>query len=120
MREAVADLGDSSAEVYTSVTGHLPMPVAALRFVLRNLLANALAAGAGTIHVSALAQGDRHLLVVADDGVGLGSSQGYASGAGLGLALCRRLLARFGGTLTLKPRAVLGTRATIAFTGAPG
>jgi signal transduction histidine kinase len=120
VREAVADLGDSSAEVFTSVTGHMPMPAASLRLVVRNLLANAVAAGARTIHISAVARGDRHVLVVADDGVGLGSTDGYASGARMGIALCRRLLARFGGTLTLKRRGVVGTRATIVLTGAPG
>ncbi len=119
VREAVADLGDPGVEVITSVTGRLPVPAASLRFVLRNLLANAVAAGARTIHVSALAREDRHVLAVADDGVGLGSIDGYASGAQLGLALCRRLLARFGGTLVLKRRGVVGTCAVIAFTGAP-
>ena len=119
VREAVADLGDTRAQVITSVTGQVPMPAAALRFVLRNLLANAVAAGARTIHVSALAQADRHVLAVADDGVGLGSSDGYAPGAQLGLALCRRLLARFGGTLILRRRGVAGTRAVIVLTGTP-
>jgi signal transduction histidine kinase len=117
VREAVADLGDTGAEVITSVAGHMPMPAASLRFVLRNLLANAVAAGASTIHVSALARGDRHVLAVADDGVGLGSPDGYASGAHLGVALCRRLLARFGGTLVLKRRGAVGTCAVIAFAG---
>ena len=55
VRQAVADLGDTPAEVITSVTGDFPMPPAALRLVLRNLLANAVAAGAHSIHVSALA-----------------------------------------------------------------
>jgi signal transduction histidine kinase len=120
VREAVADLGDVSAEVITNVAGHLPMPSAALRIVLRNLLTNAVAAGARNIYVSALARGDRHMLAVADDGHGLGSTDGYASGAQLGLALSRRLLARFGGTLVLKRRGVVGTCAVIAFTGTSG
>ena len=115
---AVADLGDIDTEVITTVTGDFPIAPAALRLVLRNLLANAVAAGAHRIHVSALAQGDRRALVVDDDGVGLGSSDGYASGAQLGLLLCRRLVARFGGVLELKPRAVRGTRAQIVLTGA--
>jgi signal transduction histidine kinase len=119
VRQAVADLGDTSVEVITSVSGHMPMPPDALRLVLRNLLANAVAADACTIHISALAQGERHVLAVADDGVGLDSTDGYASGAQLGAALCRRLLARFGGTLVLKRRGVVGTCAIIAFSGAP-
>lgn len=116
--EAVADLGDTNVEVITSVTGHLPLSPAALRYVLRNLLTNAVAAGARTIQVSAVTSEDRQVLAVADDGVGLASSHGYASGTQLGIALCRRLLARFGGTLILEPRGV-GTRAAIVFTGNP-
>jgi signal transduction histidine kinase len=118
VQQAVADLGDIDAEVITSVTGDFPMAPAALRLVLRNLLANAIAAGARHIHVSAVAQGDRRALVVDDDGVGLESSDGYTSGTQLGLLLCRRLVARFGGVLELKPRAVGGTRAQIVLTGA--
>ena len=120
VEQAVADLGDIRAEIVTSVAGEFPIPSAALRIVLRNLLANAVAAGAGRIHVSALARGDRQVLVVDDDGAGLGSGAGYATGAQLGLALCRRLVARFGGTLELKPRALGGTRALIVLTGAGG
>jgi signal transduction histidine kinase len=118
VQQAVADLGDIRADVITQVTGDLPIPPAALRIVLRNLLANAVAAGAHRIHISALAHGDRQALVVDDDGVGLGSTDHYATGAQLGLALCRRLVTRFGGVLELKPRAVHGTRAVIILTGA--
>src|SRR3954452_4041402 len=117
VREAAADLGDIRAEIITSVTGHMPIPAAALRFVLRNLLANAVAAGARTIHVSALVRGDRHVLAVTDNGVGLGSTGEYGSGSQLGVALCRRLLARFGGSLVLKRRSSIGTRAVIVLKG---
>ena len=118
VHQAVADLGEVGAEVVTTVTGDVPIPPAALRIVLRNLLANAVAAGAHRVHVSALGGGDRRALVVDDDGVGLGSTDGYATGAGLGVALCRRLLSRFGGLLELKPRADGGTRAVILVAGA--
>jgi signal transduction histidine kinase len=118
VQQAVADLGEVRAEVVTTVTGDVPIPPAALRIVLRNLLANAVAAGAHRVHVSALGGGDRRALVVDDDGVGLGSTDGYATGAGLGVALCRRLLSRFGGLLELKPRADGGTRAVILVAGA--
>jgi len=120
VRQAVADLGDVRADVVTNVTGDFPMPPAALRLVLRNLMANAVAAGARQIHVSALALADRHALVVDDDGVGVGSSERYAAGTQLGLALCRRLLGRLGGLLELKPREVGGTRAVIVVSGAGG
>jgi signal transduction histidine kinase len=113
VQRAVADLGDCRTDIVSSVTGHFPIPPDALRLVLRNLLANAIAAGAEQIHVSALARGDQRILVVDDDGVGLASTDGYATGAQLGLRMCRRLVERCGCTLELRPRAVRGTRAMI-------
>ena len=115
---AIADLGDSRTEIVASVTGEFPIPPDALRLVLRNLLANAIAAGAERIHVSALARGDQRILVVDDDGVGLASTNRYATGAQLGLRLCRRLVERCGCTFELRPRAVRGTRAVIVAAGA--
>jgi signal transduction histidine kinase len=115
---AIADLGDSRTEIVANVTGEFPIPPDALRLVLRNLLANATAAGAERIHVSALARGDQRILVVDDDGVGLAATDGYATGAQLGLRLCRRLLERCGCVLELRPRAVRGTRAVIVVSGA--
>ncbi len=117
VREAVTDLGDIRAEVVTTVTGEFPISPAALRIVVRNLLANAVAAGAGRVFVSAVARGDRRVLVVDDDGVGLGPTDRYATGGHLGLTLCRRLAARFGGVLELKPRAGGGARAVLVLTG---
>jgi signal transduction histidine kinase len=117
VRQAVADLGDLRAEVITTVTGEFPIAPAALRIVVRNLLANAVAAGAGRIFVSAVARGDRRVLVVDDDGVGLGPTDRYATGGHLGLTLCRRLAARFGGVLELKPRAGGGARAVLVLAG---
>ena len=116
VQKAIADLGASHTEIVASVTGEFPIPPDALRLVLRNLLANAIAAGAGQIHVSALARGDQRILVVDDDGVGLASTR-YATGAQLGLRLCRRLVERCGCQLELRPRAVRGTRAVIVAAG---
>jgi signal transduction histidine kinase len=118
VQQAIADLGDSRTEIVASVTGEFPIPPDALRLVLRNLLANAIAAGAERIHVSALARGDQRILVIDDDGVGLASTNGYATGAQLGLRLCRRLVERCGCVLELRPRAVRGTRAVIVTAGA--
>jgi signal transduction histidine kinase len=117
LQRAIADLGERRVDIVANVAGEFPIGPEALRIVLRNLLANAIAAGANSIHVSALAQGDRRVLVVDDDGVGLDSADRYATGAGLGLRLCRRLIERCGGTIELRPRAVRGTRAVIV---APG
>jgi signal transduction histidine kinase len=118
VQQAIADLGDVGAEIVASVTGEFPIPPDALRLVLRNLLANAIAAGAKRIHVSALARGDQRILVVDDDGVGLASANRYATGAQLGLRMCRRLVERCGAGLELRPRAVRGTRAVIVAAGA--
>jgi signal transduction histidine kinase len=118
VRQAAADLGVIRAEVITTVTGEFPISPDALRIVLRNLLANAVAAGAGRIFVSAVARGNRRVLVVDDDGVGLGAADRYATGGHLGLALCCRLVARFGGVLELMPRAGGGTRAVLVLNGA--
>jgi signal transduction histidine kinase len=117
LQDAVSDLRECQVHVVSSVAGEFPLPAEALRLVLRNLLANAIAAGARQIHVSAVAHGDRQLLVVDDDGVGLDSAGRYATGAQLGLALCRRLVERCGCALELRPRSVRGSRAVIV---APG
>jgi signal transduction histidine kinase len=117
VQQAIADLGENRTEIVVSVTGEFPIPPEALRLVLRNLLANAVAAGAERIHVSALARGDQRILVVDDDGVGLASTNAYATGAQLGLRLCRRLVERCGCGLELRPRAVRGTRAVIVAAG---
>jgi signal transduction histidine kinase len=118
VQQAIADLGESPAAIVSSASGEFPIPPDALRLVLRNLLANAVAAGAERIHVSALARGDQQIVVVDDDGVGLASADRYATGAQLGLCLCRRLVERCGGVLELRPRALRGTRALITVAGA--
>ncbi len=118
VQQAISDLGDIDIEIVASATGEFPVPPEALRLVLRNLLANAVAAGADQIHVSALARGDQRILVIDDDGVGVASATGYATGAQLGLRLCCRLVERCGGMLELRPRAVRGTRAVIIAAGA--
>jgi signal transduction histidine kinase len=118
VRRAIADLGDARADIVSTASGEFPIPPDALRLILRNLLTNAVAAGAERIHVSAVAREDQHLLVVDDDGVGLASADHYDTGAQLGLRLCRRLIERCGGVLELRPRPVRGTRAVIAARGA--
>jgi signal transduction histidine kinase len=117
VQQAIADLGESRTEIVASVTGEFPIAPDALRLVVRNLLANAVAAGAERIHVSDLARADQHVLVIDDDGVGLAATDGYATGAQLGLRLCRRIVERCGGVLELKPRAARGTRAVIVTAG---
>jgi signal transduction histidine kinase len=100
-----------SKEITFDVSMSLPITLGALRVIVRNLLTNALAAGATHVHVSCL---DETTLVVDDDGVGLGGT-GYASGSGLGLGLCRRIASAFGGRVELAQGPHGGTRATLEF-----
>jgi signal transduction histidine kinase len=112
VRQAVAD-SKVRVEVIMGPVEDLPIPASVLRLVLRNLVANAAAAGARRLHVWSRANGSRSILVVEDDGVGTVSSIGYATGTRLGLTLCRRLVARFDGVIELEPRTVGGARAMV-------
>jgi signal transduction histidine kinase len=113
LAEAVQDLR-ADVEITAELPTTLPLPPEPLRVVLRNLLANAVAAGARNIHVTVVQSSRSWRLLVDDDGVGLGDVDRYAAGSGLGLSLCRRIAARFGGALELAPRPSGGTRATLA------
>jgi signal transduction histidine kinase len=110
---ALRDLGPIAAEVATDLPRQVPLPAMALRVLLRNLVANAVAAGARHIHVGAATSAGSWRLTVDDDGVGMVEVGGYVEGSRLGLSLCHRLAGRFGGTLELAPRAEGGTRASV-------
>jgi signal transduction histidine kinase len=115
--EAVEDLR-AEIEITADLSTTLPLPSGPLRVILRNLLSNAVAAGAGHVQVTTVRSSFSWYLLVDDDGVGLASVDRYAAGSGLGLSLCRRIAARFGGTLELTARPSSGTRATLTFTEA--
>jgi signal transduction histidine kinase len=117
--EVLQDLGAVDAEVTAAVTAILPLPEVSLRVILRNLLRNAIAAGATRVHVAAVGSPDSWRLVVDDDGVGLTAAGSYTAGSGLGLRLCRRIADRYGGALELSTRPAGGTRATLRRAGAP-
>ena len=117
LEQAVEDLG-VEIEITVEVTTTLPLPPAALRVILRNLLSNAVAAGAGHVEVTAVRSSFSWRLLVDDDGVGLGAVDRYNAGSGLGLSLGRRIAARFGGALELAERPSGGTRASLTFTEA--
>jgi signal transduction histidine kinase len=117
LEQAVEDL-HLDIGVTADVAASLPLAPAALRVILRNLLANAVAAGAEHVHVTAERSSFSWHLFVDDDGVGLAAVDRYAAGSGLGLSLCRRIAARFGGALALAARPAGGTRATLTFTEA--
>jgi len=112
--EVTRDL-NTEIEVTSDLTTMLPLPPGPLRVILRNLLSNAAAAGARHVRVSAARSPRSWRLVVDDDGVGLAGTDHYAAGSSLGLALCRRIAARFGGVLELAARPRGGARATLEF-----
>ena len=108
----VEDLG-ADFEIRADLATMLPLPPGPLRVILRNLLSNAVAAGARHVHVTAVRTPRSWRLLVDDDGVGLADVDRYAAGSGLGLALCRRIASRFGGVLELTQRPTGGTRVTL-------
>jgi len=112
---AVEMLGAPDVEITSELNAILPLPPTPLRVILRNLIANAVAAGAH--HVRVTTDGASRLRVD-DDGVGLSGTDDYAAGSGLGLGLSRRMAQRFGGLLELEPCPLGGTRATLSFEGA--
>jgi signal transduction histidine kinase len=113
LRQAVADLR-ADVEVTADLAATFPLPPGALRVILRNLLSNAVSAGARHVHVAAV----ESQLLVEDDGVGLADADGYTGGSGLGLSLSRRIAGRFGGAIELAPGPSGGTRATVEFAAA--
>jgi signal transduction histidine kinase len=117
LEQAVEDLR-VEIEITADVATTLPLPSSALRVILRNLLSNAVAAGAGDVQVTAVRSSFSWRLLVDDDGAGLAAVDCYDAGSGLGLSLCRRIAARFGGALELAARPSGGTRATLTFTEA--
>jgi signal transduction histidine kinase len=117
--QAVADLR-TDLEVTAELATTLPLPPGSLRVILRNLVSNAVAAGAHRVHLVAQHSPGSFRLLVDDDGSGPADDDRYATGSGLGLALCRRIAGRFGGELRLAPRAAGGARATLEFAEASG
>jgi signal transduction histidine kinase len=112
MRWVVEDLGDEIERLGAEILVHelpgvsLPQPL--LETVLRNLVVNALEAGASTVEVFRRAGGS---ICVRDDGPGvpLGSAvcvfKAYSTkfgNSGLGLALCRELVRSRGGDIWLE------------------
>jgi len=112
---ALSDVDAADLDVTAELDAPVPVPAESLRIILRNLVANAAAAGARHVQVSSFRSQDTYRLDVNDDGVGLAGIGSYSSGSGIGLGLSRRIAARFGGTLELSPRSFEGTRASLAF-----
>jgi signal transduction histidine kinase len=115
--QAVEDLR-AGVDVTADAETTMPLPPGPLRVILRNLLSNAVAAGARHVHVAADPSFGSWRLLVDDDGVGLAATDRYAAGSGLGLSLCGRIAARFGGVLELEARPSGGTSAILEFSEA--
>lgn len=103
-----ADIELVDAEILVGELPAVPLPQGLLETVLRNLVTNALEAGASTIEIFARADST---ICVRDDGPGVptdtaarifGVYSGKPGGAGLGLALCREILRRRDGELWLE------------------
>jgi signal transduction histidine kinase len=105
------------AEIVAGELPLVPLPQGLLETVLRNLVANALEAGASTVEVFARTDGT---ICVSDDGPGVprekaarifGVYSGKFGGAGLGLMLCREILRRRGGDIWLELPSTFAFRA---------
>ena len=121
VRRVLEDIHDDvellGAEIVADELTRVPMPQGLLETVLRNLLANALEAGASTVEVFARPGGT---ICVRDDGPGVpaekatrifGVYSGKFGGAGLGLTLCREILRRRGGDIWLELPSTFAFRA---------
>jgi light-regulated signal transduction histidine kinase (bacteriophytochrome) len=118
--EVLADLAPAIRECDASITsGELPkvyLNKAHLRQLFQNLLSNALKyrnSVAPRIHVSATAEGAEWRFAVQDNGIGINPKyketifgvfkrlheSGKYSGTGIGLSICQRVVARYGGRI---------------------
>lgn len=97
------------------------------RLVFRNLLENAIQHTPPGTSIS-LSVRDRRTVVIEDDGPGIPTAQrsviferfrrgtaATGAGAGLGLAIARRVMERAGGQLLLDPDSARGARFLVAF-----
>ena len=124
--------------VRTSLPSHLPLvevDATLIERVLINLLDNAAkyTPPAATITIRAVAAGDFLYLIVEDDGPGLpvadpdglfklfarGQKESATAGVGLGLALCRSIVAAHGGTIRAQARKPHGAAFEIRLPLAP-
>jgi two-component sensor histidine kinase len=107
-----------------------PRRSARLRQVLSNLLQNAAEAGAGRVDIRGVEENGAVLLEVRDDGRGIDPAlrerlfepfaTGRKDGAGLGLAIARRIVERHGGELRLVARPGPGAAFEVRLPRAPG
>jgi two-component system osmolarity sensor histidine kinase EnvZ len=103
-----ADVELLETEILAGALPAVALPQGLLETVLRNLLSNALEAGASTVEIFARLDGT---ICVRDDGPGIppeqatrifGACSGKQGGAGLGLTLCREIVRSRGGEIWLE------------------
>lgn len=108
MRLVLQDLGEIEATIVVGALPTVALPLPLLRTILRNLVSNALEAGASTVEVFAGANG---AIGVRDNGPGVspqvarrlfGAYSGKFGGAGLALMLAREILRQRDGELWLE------------------
>jgi len=124
-----AVLGELAAEIAGcgAAVSHDPMPIVAgdpdeLRTLLSQLVANALRGGGERVHVGAERRGLGWQLTVSDDGAGVPEAErrdvfqlsSPRAGAGVGLALCRRIVERHGGAIWIDEAAGGGSAFHVA------
>jgi len=114
LTEAACCLHPLQLTIAADEGGRFPLAPDCLSVILRNLLANAVAARSQQVHVFTKHRGVQWRLIVEDDGVGLDPpNDDYKHGTGIGLELCRRIAERNGGWLDLVPDTRGGTRAIL-------
>jgi two-component system OmpR family sensor kinase len=137
LAELAADAGRALVHAHPDVALTIAVPTLVVRAdpdrirqVLSNLLENAALAGARAISVSAAPAGSAARLEVRDDGPGVDGAvranlfepfvSGRVRGAGLGLAISRRIAERHGGTLELADAGPPGAAFALTLPRAPG
>ncbi len=119
-----------AVEISPSTRRRVRTDGAALKRILANLLLNALNfTPSGSVRLEASVENDMGLFIVADTGVGIaetdqarifggfsqvdGSSTRSVGGMGLGLTICRRLLDKMGGDISVESHVGEGARFTV-------